>query len=333
MASSFIRNRKYESQKSRHIDDFVTSLQLPRNCNGLCLLVVSDMDLPSASALAEDALCHLPDGGTLIDCICACGPFVDPSTDLQPYMSSPSQPVLASPEVTHALEGLVTGCLSQLENIVCRVVWVPSSAQDPSSLFSGQNKKSCEPSQQRLTPNSRNVHRQHLPLAPGLACYGLSVSSTKGGGSSSGESNDGTQENLKSCSFDEHTDEGISSLFSKLSSQEAPSSIRNEQCDKNHPPWEYFSSTATIVLTTGVSSTTLIESEREHDGLLLHICASTSSKTKPSYSNHVLIPGSLKERGEYCLVHLHVDPTLSSSYAWQVEKVDFMRLTDPLQSI
>lgn len=330
MTSSFIRNQAFESRKLRHIDDFVTSLQLPRNCNSLCLLVVADIDLPSASALAEDALCHLPDGGTLIDCICACGPFVDPRTDLQPYMSSPSETVQSSPELTHALEGLVTGCLSQLENIVCRVVWVPSTAQDPTSLFSRESKKSYEPSQQRLTPNSRNVNRQHLPLAPGLACYGLSASSAKGGGSSLGETDDGKEEAMKSCSFDEETDECISSLFSKLSSQEAPSPIKTEPDDTSHPPWEAFSATATIVLTTGVSSTTLIESERKNAGLLLHICASTSSKTKPSYSNNVLIPGSLKERGEYCLVHLHVDPSSSSSYAWQVEKVDFMRLTDPL---
>lgn len=196
MASSFIRNKNYDRKKLRHMDNFVTSLQLPRNCNGLCLLVVSDMDLPSASALAEDALCHLPDGGTLIDCICACGPFVDPRTDLQPYMSSPLETVQSSPEITHALEGLVTGCLSQLENIVCRVVWVPSTAQDPTSLFSSQTKISCEPSQQRLTPNSRNVHREHLPLAPGLSCYGLSGSLIKGGATSSGKANDEEEDTM-----------------------------------------------------------------------------------------------------------------------------------------
>eukprot|EP00548_Thalassiothrix_antarctica_P014950 CAMPEP_0194173076 /NCGR_PEP_ID=MMETSP0154-20130528/7458_1 /TAXON_ID=1049557 /ORGANISM="Thalassiothrix antarctica, Strain L6-D1" /LENGTH=303 /DNA_ID=CAMNT_0038885995 /DNA_START=55 /DNA_END=963 /DNA_ORIENTATION=+ len=297
---------------SSNLDHFASLLQLPRNCNNLCLLVVADLDLPSASALAEDALCHLPDGGTLIDCVCACGPFVDQFTDLQPYMTSPSKIVQPSPELTHALEGLVTGCLSQLENIVCRVVWVPSVKQDPTSLFLRQSSKiSRQTTQQRLTPNSRNVHQECLPLAPGLSCYGLSGSSSIGFNGRGRKKKGGEKDYLekKSDHDCDSDDEDIAMLLSKLLALET---VPVEKDATEHSPWEKFSMTSAIVLTTGISSATLVK--QEMDNLLLHICA--SPLTEPSYSNGVLIPGSLKNRGEYCLVHLQIMSTSPSSYAW-----------------
>jgi hypothetical protein len=154
------------------MEDIFASLQLPRTDGSneeepptLCLLVVADMDLPSASALAESALTNLPEGGTLIDGILACGPFLSDDTlrqYLQPMSTIPSD----SPVLVHAQEGLVTGCLSQLESIVCRVAWLPATQSDPATLFSQEEER-------RLTPNSRNIHKRHLPLAPGLACCGL----------------------------------------------------------------------------------------------------------------------------------------------------------------
>ena len=173
------------------------SLRLPRQGRSLCLLVVADMDLPSASLLAEAALRELPMGGTLVDGILACGPFVT-SQSLEPYL--PKQQIPSSStgsarshwrqqhqeqqqhhqqplslELTHALEGLVTGCLSQLESIVCRVAWIPSTRHDPSTLLVLDRSRSTKWEEKRLTPNARNIHRQTLPLAPGLACCGLAV--------------------------------------------------------------------------------------------------------------------------------------------------------------
>ena len=69
-----------------------------------------------------------------------------------------------SPEENAAMEGLMTATLSQLESIVCRVVFVPGNT-DPIALPNKQNK--------RLTPNSRNLHKQWMPLGPGLGCAGL----------------------------------------------------------------------------------------------------------------------------------------------------------------
>jgi hypothetical protein len=94
-------------------------------------------------------------------------------------------PFFRTREETSALEGLLTATLSQLENIVCRVVYCPGST-DPITTCLGQaavpneelgasaaaaHHQSHHP--RRYTPNSRNLHRQWLPLAPGLGTAAL----------------------------------------------------------------------------------------------------------------------------------------------------------------
>ena len=75
-------------------------------------------------------------------------------------------PFFRSREESAALEGLMTASLSQLESIVCRVVYCPGW-NDPISLLQQQ------PNNKRLTSHSRNVNQHYLPLAPGLGCAGL----------------------------------------------------------------------------------------------------------------------------------------------------------------
>ena len=97
-----------------------------------------------------------------------------------------------SREETSALEGLMTAALSQLESIVCRVVYCPG-ASDPlttllhhrggtdtgttttaaTSALDDHPTDSRAPRPKRLTPNSRNIHQQWLPLAPGIGCAAL----------------------------------------------------------------------------------------------------------------------------------------------------------------
>ncbi|KAI2508368.1 hypothetical protein MHU86_6042 [Fragilaria crotonensis] len=160
------------------------------------------MDLPSASMLAEAASVNSRKVA-LVDGILACGPFVTPDS-LRPYLQqqhddelSPTSRMM-SPELTCALEGLVTGCLSQLESIACRVMWIPSTDRDPSTLWSHNGNSNpflgnahsshrrglderlgLDDGEKRLTPNSRNIHRQSLPLAPGLSCCGLAIGSAE----------------------------------------------------------------------------------------------------------------------------------------------------------
>lgn len=149
----------------------------------LRILVVADLDLPSASALAEYSLQknNLELDASMVDLCIACGSFAR-DEDLYPYLRGKNargslhsqqeirkdpaaNPFFYSREETAALEGLMTAALSQLESIVCRVVYCPG-AQDPvTTLFSDRSR--------RLTPNSRNLHQQWLPLAPGIGCAAL----------------------------------------------------------------------------------------------------------------------------------------------------------------
>lgn len=172
-----------------------TSLSSP----SIRILLVSDVDLPSASALAEYTLLQKNQifDASRIDLCIACGPFCR-DEDLLPYAKGKQRTQLKetleennniqqpggrppwsssvffrSPEETAAMEGLVTAAISQLESIVCRVVFCPGST-DPMTT-------STSPEDLRLTPNSRNVHRQWLPLAPGLGCAGLLFLDTPSG--------------------------------------------------------------------------------------------------------------------------------------------------------
>jgi hypothetical protein len=145
------------------------------------ILVVADVDLKSASALAEYTLQQKNQvfDASRIDLCIACGPFCR-DQDLLPYLrgkqktarqnlhqsqlkSPENTPFFRSQEETVALEGLMTAALSQLESIVCRVVYCPGSSDPLTTLLSAK----------RLTPNSRNVHRQWLPMVPGLGCAAL----------------------------------------------------------------------------------------------------------------------------------------------------------------
>lgn len=170
----------------------------PQESPSIRILLVSDVDLPSASALAEYTLLQNNQvfDASRIDLCIACGPFCR-DEDLLPYLKGKSRKQLQhlfeddkahntgnhhhpnkanrstswssvffrTQEETAAMEGLVTAAISQLESIVCRVVFCPGNT-DPMTT-------STSPEDLRFTPNSRNVHRQWLPLAPGLGCAGL----------------------------------------------------------------------------------------------------------------------------------------------------------------
>jgi hypothetical protein len=195
------RNGLKSPQKQKHQQHRDIHQQLP----SLTIMVCADIDLKSTSALAEYTLQQMNRvfDANKIDFIIAVGPCTQDS-DLQHYCQGGKHrtnmktrrrmmqhqqsrqrqqqqqqqhtpqytdgnamgPFFRSREESAALEGLVTGSLSQLENIVCRVVYCPGWT-DPLTVLQPR----C--GVKRLTPNSRNVHQQWLPLAPGLGCAGL----------------------------------------------------------------------------------------------------------------------------------------------------------------
>jgi hypothetical protein len=79
---------------------------------------------------------------------------------------------------------------------------------------------------------------------------------------------------------------------------------------------------------------------QEEHRLLLHVCALRRDPMEEPRleGKKTLYPGSLRERGEYCLVHLEVVPedsndiegkaSTSSLFRWQVSSVDFRRVGD-----
>jgi hypothetical protein len=167
-----------DKRHNEEMFNLLSQLQLPRmsinESPSLRILVVADIHLKSAAALAEHALQNQQLGGGNIDCIIACGPFAR-DEDIRQYLQGrycriQRKPHERSRQETAALEGIMSSTLSQLESIVCRVVYVPHptdplTAQCPSKEYSGEHI--------RLTSNSVNIHEQWLPLAPGIGCCGF----------------------------------------------------------------------------------------------------------------------------------------------------------------
>lgn len=173
----FVHN-PYASMRNAHDDSSTASLQeaiaslhlphMPETHDApptLRILVVADIDLASASALSEYTL-NWNNSSKSIDLCIACGPFCR-DDDLIPYLQGSQhrrrKRIYRSKEQAAGLEGLMTAALSQLESIVCRVVYCPGLT-DPLTVLQQHR---------RLTPNSRNIHQQWLQLVPGLGCAGL----------------------------------------------------------------------------------------------------------------------------------------------------------------
>ena len=91
----------------------------------------------------------------------------------------------------------MTAALSQLESIVCRVLYIPG---DTDPIFHKMKR--------RLTPNSRNLHNQWMPLCPGLGCAGLlhldwrKYEAMYGGGGRGGDEEDEEEDDIDDSQAD-----------------------------------------------------------------------------------------------------------------------------------
>mmetsp|Transcript_5177 Transcript_5177/g.7174 ORF Transcript_5177/g.7174 Transcript_5177/m.7174 type:complete len:311 (-) Transcript_5177:84-1016(-) len=131
--------------------DIAAELQ-PNHADGtyeLKLLIVNDVDLECASQLVEWVLRR----EEIFDLCFVSGDFIH-SSDFEETAQEES-----------AREGAITSILAQLENIVCRVVYLPGPS-DPAGLLS--------PNPPRLTSNSRNLHSKSLKILEGLQVIGYS---------------------------------------------------------------------------------------------------------------------------------------------------------------
>jgi hypothetical protein len=112
-----------------------------------------------------------------------------------------------------------------------------------------------------------------------------------------------------------------------------------KQCNALH-----LERSVAIVVTTAATEECYYSTALD-DRILLHIQAATTTTTTtttttdekgPHYSSGILHPGSLKERGDYCLVYISLATTTTtpttaneSIHRWQVQKVDFKQMEMP----
>jgi hypothetical protein len=110
------------------------------------MLVVYDISTQKAGQLAEKFVAHAPK----FDLILIIGPFSDVKKAL-------------TPEDVAVAEGDMASSIAQLENITCRVVYLPGERDPPNTLIE----------QLHLTPNSINLYSRRLPLRTGLFITGF----------------------------------------------------------------------------------------------------------------------------------------------------------------
>ena len=108
------------------------------------LLILYDTDIASASLLAEKFVAL----NVVVDAIVVIGPFIH-------------KDVFKSEDLATA-EGDMASTIAQLENISCRVIYLPADTDPPNSLVG----------QLHLTPNSVNIFARRLILRDGLFISG-----------------------------------------------------------------------------------------------------------------------------------------------------------------
>ena len=113
----------------------------------LTALVVYEPDMHSSMMLAEKFVPNDP----FFDVCIACGSFSAENIDVN-----------SSVEAAACALGDISSTIAQLENIVCRVLYLPGPLDPPELL-----QRQCS-----LTPNSAQVHGRTAQLAPGLHVAG-----------------------------------------------------------------------------------------------------------------------------------------------------------------
>lgn len=113
--------------------------------NKLRFLLCRDIDNPSSTRIAEKFVPISP----CFDGVLLCGPFYDG--------------LVSTAESRAVAEADIASVIAQFENVVCRVLYLPSET-DPNS---------CLTEQLHLTPNSVNMHGRQLNLASRLYAMGF----------------------------------------------------------------------------------------------------------------------------------------------------------------
>ena len=135
------------------------------------ILVVADPDAMTASFITEKFVREFP---PRFDAIIACGPF------------SPVKDEIRSLEEEATALGDMASIIAQLENIVCRVMYLAAESDPIATLARAE--------QLHITPNSVNIYARKLPLIQGLHVTGLTEKSSDLVGTTRGENEDEEEE-------------------------------------------------------------------------------------------------------------------------------------------
>lgn len=125
------------------MESFLNPSAFPRKIR---LAVLNDVDINSASLFAEKYVPQTPQ----FDAIVVAGPFASSS-------SSSSSSSLTLEQIAVA-QGDMASIIAQLENVVCRVIYLPAEEDPPATLLK----------QLHLTPNSVNIYARRMNLRGNL---------------------------------------------------------------------------------------------------------------------------------------------------------------------
>lgn len=302
------------------------------------ILVVSDVDIRSAARLAEFAI-HDPDFSNSltadqrdpyagVDLCIACGPFGHNDHPSEVLANTTSEtPRVRTREEEAASEGFMTCALSQLENIVCRLLYVPCQGKDPRStcLDNGDDHH------MRLTPNSRNVHNRMLKILKGIDVIGISTKS-------------GDDDQILEClreTMNEFLGQNRNDIVADAADIAEDALNASRSIIICNAPYLYSSNIhpsddSADDDNNGDTSSSLyrrLDSPECRDGVMMYIMtgcregAESYVQCETSLGDlKVVTPGSLRLRGEFALVDIGrqvggKSACSSSSRRWSVEKI------------
>lgn len=127
------------------------------------ILIVADVDIASASILSERFVPHDP----IFDFILACGPFHSSASPSAAVATAAATTATNSTEQNAVIEGDIATAIAHLENMVCRVIYLPAESDPPATLHS----------QLHLTPNSVNIYARQMLLRDNLYVSGFTEKS------------------------------------------------------------------------------------------------------------------------------------------------------------
>jgi len=296
-------------------------------------LICADIDITSCTALAEHCLqtpslsCLTLDGLIVAGALC------------------PEASIGTSAEEDGESIGVLTSVISQLENIVCRVVYTPGSSdpypiRDISPPFSSESP--------RITPNSRNIMKQYLKLSNGLGilgyCEPLIVSSFEDiDGVDSDDDDDLLEEQRREATRRmeadistlcangvKHSEKGrVLNSAGEATSDEALAAtgqciVVSSFCPNNRDNGRETGPTRSALDDFPLLEYCKSESAQTHQ--VLHVASSNGTDTLDVNVGdvRVIFPGSLRKQHSFVLVELKLDEHRTS---WSVDKVDFLQFT------